>query len=59
MNRISAEKYLIDIANKENAKYYEIVEDSYVYPHGLLLIVYSDELFENEIFHICVNIDDF
>ena len=42
-----------------NAKYYEIIEDSYKYENGLMLIVYFDEEYEHEVWHLCVNVEDF
>ena len=51
--------YLEQYANDCNEENYEIVEDSYEYENGLLLIVYSDEEHEHEDYHICIDIDDF
>lgn len=42
-----------------NDKHYEIVEDSYEYDNGLLLIIYNDKEHENEREHYCVNVDSF
>lgn len=38
---------------------YEIVEDTYKFENGLLLIVYKDSEHKEEDWHMCVNIDDF
>lgn len=40
-----------------NDKYYEIIEDSYEYKNGLLLIIYDDKEHEHEKTHYCINID--
>ena len=51
-----AYKYLEEYAKEENAKYYEIVEDSYEFDYGLMLIVYDDKEHEFENYHICIDI---
>lgn len=38
--------------------YYEIVEDSYEYTNGLILIIYYDDKHEYEKKHFCVDIDN-
>lgn len=38
--------------------YYEIVEDSYEYKHGLILIIYYDDKHEYEKEHYCIDIDN-
>ena len=53
----AAVAYLKKEAGK--SKFYEIVEDSHEYDNGLLLIVYLDEKYEHEDWHICVNVDEF
>lgn len=57
-------KLLEDIARQKGWKYYDIVEDSYTYPYGLLLIGYEDEASMkgmvrdiNEIGYVCINLD--
>lgn len=50
--------YLESIAKDRHESFYEIVEDSYEYDNGLLLIVYSDSKHENEKYHICIDIDE-
>jgi len=44
---------------KAEDKHYEIVEDTYEYDNGLMLIVYKDAAHEIENYHICINIDEF
>ena len=56
LNYDKAYKYLEEYAEEENAVYYEIVEDSYEYEHGLMLIVYSDKEHEDEEFHLCIDV---
>ena len=51
-----AYQYLETIAKEKKIKFYEIVEDSYEYEYGLLLIVYNDENHEDENYHICIDI---
>ncbi len=51
-------KYLEDIAKQNNIKHYEIVEDTYEYENGLCLIEYADEKHEEEIGHICIDLDN-
>lgn len=51
-------EYLENIAKEEGAKEYEIVEDTYEYPNGLMLIIYSDAEHENEVDHICIDLDN-
>lgn len=55
-NRAAA--YLKNILNADD-KHYEIVEDSYEYDNGLLLIVYEDAAHEIEKYHVCINVDEF
>lgn len=50
-----AYNYLEDYAKEDNANYYDIVEDSYAFDYGLMLIVY-DEDHECEDYHICINV---
>jgi len=38
-------------------KYYEIVEDSYEYKYGLILIIYYDDKHEYEKVHYCTDIE--
>lgn len=52
------EKYFEDYIKKHNIKYYEVVEDSYEYENGLLLIIYKDEKHEVEDYHICIDLDN-
>ena len=54
-----AKKYLENIAKEKEAKYYEIVEDTYKYINGLSLIIYEDENREYEQEIISVNVDEF
>ena len=54
-----AKKYLENLAKEKRAKYYEIVEDTYKYENGLLLITYDDKEHECENGYTCVNVDDF
>lgn len=54
-----AKKYLENIAKEKEAKYYEIVEDTYKYANGLSLIIYEDENREYEQYFMCVNVDEF
>ena len=51
-------EYLENIAKSNNEKYYEIVEDTYEYPNGLMLITYNDEKHEDEKEHICIDLDN-
>lgn len=51
-----AYKYLESLTKDE--KYYEIVEDSYKYKYGLILITYYDKKHEQEKEHFCINILD-
>lgn len=46
-----AHKHLEDYAKKNNIKYYDIVEDNYEVPNGLLFIEYEDEKEEHEKSH--------
>lgn len=39
-------------------KYYEIAEDSYVYPNGVVLIVYADPEHEAELYHVTYDLDN-
>lgn len=54
-----AEKYFKDIIQKNNIKYYDIVEDTYKFENGLILIVYEDKehQYEKDIF--CVDVNEF
>lgn len=54
-----AKRYLENIAKEKEAKYYEIVEDTYKYVNGLSLIIYEDENREYEQYFMCVNVDEF
>lgn len=54
-----AKKYLENIAKEKEAKYYEIVEDTYKYINGLTLIIYEDENREYEQYFMCINVDEF
>lgn len=56
-----AEAYL---KSQATSKYYTIVEDTYEYDNGLLLIEYASEAAmlaheDGELRHVCVNIDDY
>lgn len=51
-----AENYLKSFL-MDGEQHYEIVEDTYEYENGLMLIVYQDEAHEIESRHICVDID--
>ena len=44
-------------ANTPN-KHYEIVEDNYVYPNGVTVIVYDDPDHEHELWHEDFNLDN-
>jgi len=46
-----AYKYLEDYAKENNIKYYDIVEDNYEVPNGLLFIEYKDKKQEHEKSH--------
>ena len=52
------ENYLLNCLKKEDM-YYEIVEDSYEYHNGIILIIYYDKNHEYEREHICVDVDNF
>lgn len=58
-NEAKAELFLKNLAKEQNAKFYEIVEDSYEYDNGLLLIIYTDSEHKQEISHYCVNVENF
>lgn len=45
--------------DKDNSKYFEIVEDTYEFKDGLCLILYFDANCEKEAWHMCVNVNDF
>ena len=56
-------KYLESIVD---SKWYTIIEDSYEYEYGLLLIVYNSEDamrglsdVDGELYHICINLEDY
>ena len=60
------EKYLKEQAQVNNWQYYSIVEDSYKYENGLLLIGYEDELSmrgdkdnPSELGSICIDLEDY
>lgn len=62
----NANTFLKNKAKENNWNFYSIIEDSYEYDNGLLLIGYEDEesmLCKNnnvkELGHICINIDNF
>lgn len=57
-NYARGKEYLENIAKSNNEKYYEIVEDTYEYPNGLMLITYNDEKHEDEKEHICIDLDN-
>ena len=57
-NYAKGKDYLENIAKSNNEKYYEIVEDTYEYPNGLMLITYNDEKHEDEKEHICIDLDN-
>ena len=57
-NYAKGKDYLENIAKSNNEKYYEIVEDTYEYPNGLMLITYNDEAHEDEKDHICIDLDN-
>lgn len=67
-NKVIGWNYLDKLGKRYDGKYYEIVEDTYEYPNGLILIVYDydtngEDVPENldnvpEIDHICINLDD-
>lgn len=57
-NYARGKDYLENIAKSNNEKYYEIVEDTYEYPNGLMLITYNDEKHEDEKEHICIDLDN-
>lgn len=54
-----AYNHLMSIVKNENIQFFEIVEDSYEYENGLILIVYLDREHEHEKTHYCVDIDKF
>ena len=43
----------------ENAEYadYELVEDSYEYDDGYMIVYYADEAHEDEIGHTCIDLE--
>lgn len=53
----SAYKYLVTIAEQNNEKYFEIVEDTYKVENGLLLIVYSDVEHTQEVYNVLIDVD--
>lgn len=57
-NYTKGKEYLERIAKSNGEKYYEIVEDTYEYPNGLMLITYNDEAHEDEKDHICIDLDN-
>lgn len=57
-NFIRGEEWLRHIAEENKYKYIEIVEDSYEYDNGLMLIAYEDEKHEVELEHICIDLDN-
>lgn len=50
--------FLEKMAEDNNEKYYEIVEDTYEYDNGLILIAYFDEEHEHEKYHHCIDLDN-
>lgn len=58
LNYELGKKILEKIVKAQNIQYYEIVEDSYEYDEGLMLIVYNDEKHEEEVYHICIDLND-
>lgn len=52
------EEWLEHIAVENNYKYFEIVEDSYEYENGLVLIAYEDEKHEVEQEYTCIDLDN-
>ena len=53
-----AKKQLEKIAKDNNEKYYEIVEDTYEYKNGMILIIYFDKEKTQEKEHICINLEE-
>ena len=51
-------KLLEKIVKAQHIEHYEIVEDSYEYEYGLMLIVYNDEKHEEEVYHICIDLEE-
>ena len=51
------EKILEHIAHENDWQHFEIVEDSYYFDHGLLLIGYEDEKHEFEVNSCGINLD--
>ncbi|MGN1327399.1 MAG: hypothetical protein ACI4VQ_04945 [Clostridia bacterium] len=49
-------EYFNKIIKEKNIKNYEIVEDSYEYENGLMLIIYEDKKHEIELEHICIEV---
>ena len=50
--------YFKKYINEHKIEYYEIVEDSYEYENGLMLIVYKDKEHKIEDYHICIDLDN-
>ena len=57
-NYTYGKEWLEHIAEENEYKYTEIVEDSYEYKNGLILIAYADEKHEVELEHICIDLDN-
>lgn len=57
-NYTYGKEWLEHIAEENNYKYFEIVEDSYEYKNGLMLIAYEDEKHEVELEHTCIDLDN-
>lgn len=51
--------YLKKTAEKNGARFYEIVEDNYEYDYGLTLIVYMDRQHTDELYHECIDLNDY
>ena len=55
-NYVEAYNYLEEFAKENNVSYYDIVEDSYCFEDGLMLIAYDDEKRTVELFHHCIDV---
>lgn len=51
------EKHLREVAKSNNEECYEIVEDTYEYENGLLLIAYCDEDYECEKYILSIDLE--
>lgn len=56
LNYDKAHEYLEKYAKKNGAEHFEIVEESYEYEHGLVLIVYHDKEHQYEDYSVCIDV---